>query len=123
MNMDEILQDYRDGKITIAECWERLKVIRQPKPHNEPELTTPPSRVYEPLNEMELGAIKHLQGVHFGASNGMKRFARQSKDAKELTARQREYLRLLIWRFRRQVFRTRNPDASARTYISKMKGG
>jgi ribonuclease HII len=48
------------------------------------------------------------------------RFAMQVKDAKELTQRQREYLQLLVWRHRRQIFHT-DTDARAKSYIERMK--
>lgn len=117
----EIMQAYRDGNISEAECWEQLKIIRAPKPHDEPDLTTPPSKVYEPLNKYELKAIEYLQRVSFGASNSMKRFAHQVKDAKELTGRQREYLRLLVWKYRRQIFKHFDKDKSAKAFIEAMK--
>jgi hypothetical protein len=119
--MNEILENYRNGKITLAECWEMLRTYRAPKPHDEPELTEPPSRVYEPLNEVELEVIAHLDRVSFGAANSMKRFARQIRGAKELTARQREYLRLLLWKYRRQFFSNRDADRRAKACIEKMK--
>lgn len=117
----EILAAYRKGEISEAECWERLSIVSKPRPHDEPELVAPPSKVYEPLNQSELKAIEFMQRVHFGASNSAKRFAHQVKDAKELTARQREYLRLLVHKYRRQIFRT-DYDARAKAYTQKMKG-
>jgi hypothetical protein len=117
----EILQAFQRGEMTLAECWERLKVVRKPKPHDEPELLTPPSKVYEPLNEAELKMISEFDSVSFGASNSMKRFARQVRGKKELTARQREYLRLLVWKYRRQIFGKKNADPRAKAYIETMK--
>jgi hypothetical protein len=117
----EILQAYRRGEITLAETWEMLKIIRKPKPHDEPELQTPPSKRYEPLNEAELKIISEFDSVSFGAANSMKRFAQQARGKKELTARQREYLRLLVYRYRRQIFGKKNADAKAKAYIERMK--
>jgi hypothetical protein len=117
----EILQAYRRGEITLAETWERLKIIRKPKPHDEPELKAPPSKIYEPLNDAELNVISNLDRVSFGASNSARRFAEQIKEAKELTARQREYLRILAWKYRRQIFGKKNTDARAKAYIERMK--
>ena len=117
----EIMKAYQKGDISLSECWDRLSVIRKPRPHDEPELVAPPSKVYEPLNEHELKAIECLQRVYFGASNSAKRFAHQVRDAKELTARQREYLRLLVYKYRRQIFKTKDRDERARAYIEGMK--
>jgi hypothetical protein len=117
----EILQAFQRGEITLAETWERLKVIREHKPHDEPELQAPPSKIYEPLNDAELNVISNLDRVSFGASNSARRFAEQIKEAKELTARQREYLRLLVYKYRRQIFGKKNTDARAKAYIERMK--
>jgi hypothetical protein len=118
----EIIKAFREGSITISECWNRLNGLRLAKsrPANEPEIVTPPSKVYEPLNSHELKAIAYLQGVSFGASRGAGRFAHQVKDAKELTGRQREYLRLLVFKYRRQIFGKKNADARAKEYVKEM---
>lgn len=118
----EILTAYYAGEISLSECWNQLNGLRlsKSKPANEPEIKAPPSKVYEPLNEAELKAIECLQGVSFGVSNGAKRFAHQVKDQKELTARQREYLRLLVFKYRRQIFGKKNTDARAKAYIERM---
>jgi len=118
----EIFQAFYRGEITLAQCWDELNGLRLAKsrPMNEPEIKTPPSKVYEPLNEAELKAIVHLQGLSFGASNGARRFAHQVKDMKELTARQREYLRLLVYKYRRQIFGKKNADARAKAYLQRM---
>lgn len=120
-NADDILRAYRKGEITLADCWEQLKVTKRPKPHDEPELIAPPSKVYEPLNDAELKMISEFDSVSFGASNGLKRFARNVRGQKELTARQREYLRLLVWKYRRQIFGKKSADQKAKAYIETMK--
>jgi hypothetical protein len=117
----EILQLFQKGEITLAECWERLKVIRKPRPHDEPQLVTPPSKVYEPLNEAELKILSEFSSVSFGAGSSMKRFARQTQGATQLTARQREYLRLLVYKYRRQIFGKKDADKPAKAYIEKMQ--
>jgi hypothetical protein len=119
----EIIQAYRRGDITLSECWNRLNGLRlsRSRPKNEPEITTPPSKVYEPLNEAELKAIEFLQKVTFGAAGGARRFTSQALDMKEMTARQREYLRLLVFKYRRQIFGKKNADARAKAYVERMK--
>jgi hypothetical protein len=119
----EIIRSFRDGQISLSECWDMLNGLRlsRSKPHDEPVLETPPSKVYEPLSDAELKAIEHLQGVSFGAASGARRFAHQVKDAKELTARQREYLRLLVYKYRRQIFGAHDTDTRAKAYIERMK--
>lgn len=117
----DILAKYRNGEISISECWNLMAGIRQAKTKTEIVLTQPPSKNYEALNECELEAIRNLQSVHFGMSRGAKRFAHQIKDCKELTARQREYLRGLVFKYRRQLWRD-NPDGNAKSFCSRMKG-
>lgn len=120
--MNEILQNYRDGKITLAECWNELRAIRKSKPKGEPEISPPvvkESLVYLPCNDMEIKAIERLQSVHFGMSRGAKRFVSQIKDKKELTKRQSEYLRLLVWKYRRQLWR-KDYDVRAKAWMQGM---
>jgi len=119
----EIIKAFRDGHLSISQCWDALNGLRlaKSKPANEPEIKTPPSKVYELLNSHELKAIEHLQHVSFGAASGARRFAHQVKDAKELTGRQREYLRLLVFKYRRQIFGKQNTDGRANEYIAKMQ--
>lgn len=117
-----ILTAYRKGEIGLSECWDLLRGVPNISPkRNEPKIQAKPSRVYEPLNAAELRAIEFLQRVNFGVWNSASRFVHQIKDAKELTARQRDYLRLLVYKFRRQIFRKPDRDARAKTYIERMK--
>lgn len=117
----EIIQAFTHGEISLSQCWEMLKNLRPRKANDNIVLTVPPSKVYEPLNKYELKAIEHLQGVHFGAASSARRFIRQVKEAKELTARQREYLQLLTYKYRRQIFGKRDTDQRAKAYVERMK--
>jgi hypothetical protein len=119
-NAKDIISAFYQGHMAASQCWEMLRELRKPKPKNEPEITAPPSKTYETLNEAELKAIELIQPISFGASGGARRFAHQSKDMKEMTARQREYLRLLVFKYRRQIFGAKNADARAKAYIQRM---
>jgi hypothetical protein len=118
----EIIRAFRDGHISLSQCWDALNGLHMShsRPKNEPEIKTPPSKIYESLNDAELKAIERLQGVSFGAANGAGRFARQVKESKELTARQREYLRLVVYKYRRQIFGKKDTEARAKAYLKRM---
>lgn len=118
---DEIMDRYHRGEISESQCWELLALLNQGRVSDmEYELTAPPSKVYEKLNDWELHAIEKLQGVGYGMNRSAKRFAHQIKDSQELTARQREFLRLLVWRYRRQLWK-RDQDQKAKAYLDYMK--
>lgn len=120
MNAAEIRAAYENKEISEAEYWNRLAALqeRAPKKHDI-VLTEPPSRVYYPLNQAERDAVSALQNVSFGISNGARRFAHQIKDADQLTARQREYLRGLVLKFRRQLF-GKDADHKAAALVERM---
>ena len=120
----EILEAYARGEISVSQCWDQLAGIREDKGRSKTDivLTAPPSKIYEPLNKYEVEAIRCLQGVHFGASRAAGRFAHDVKDQTELTARQREFLRGLVWRYRRQVFGGTDYDQRAQSFIERMEG-
>lgn len=123
MSADEILQEYYDGKLSVAECWSRLAQIRIPLQEHGPQITTPkqkPPLVYLPINDHERKAIAKLQSVHFGMARGAKRFVQQIKEATELTARQKEYLRVVVFKYRRQLF-GQNYEARAKVFLEEMR--
>ena len=116
----EILERYKSGKISEGECWELLGNIRLPKKeYVMPDRPKETPKVYKPISEGESKVIEALQRVHFGMSSSAKRFSRDIRNAKELTDAQRDFLKLLILRYRRQLFRAENPDNRAKEFIRK----
>lgn len=117
---EEILSAYRAGKLTEAQCWEQLRSIRSPK-KGEIVLTEPPSKTYENLNASEIEALLFLaQHVSFGAASSAKRFVRQMQGAMQMTSRQREYLRQLVYKYRRQIWSKASADHQAKAFCEKM---
>ena len=61
----------------------------------------PPPR--RPVTEWEAVALAALATCSFVPATPQKRFARQMRDATEITAKQAEWLRVLVHRYRRQI--------------------
>lgn len=118
----EILQAYRRGELTLSQCWQELASIRVVPSKDGPIIQAPPSKIYLPLNRYEIKAIEILQKVSFGMDRSGKRFIDQISSKTELTARQKEFLQLLIYKYRRQIFRHDDQSMKARSFIRNMKG-
>lgn len=119
---DEIMQAFQNGKISEGEVWNLLKKLKPVKQQEEKKLHEKSDLPKEHLNKYEIEIIERFQSVRFGSARGAARFTRDIRNSTELTPRQKEYLRLLTHRYRRQLFRIGDPDLSAKSFIEKMKG-
>lgn len=83
----------------MREWWDLHKprpVTREPKSEN-------PKPVRAPASELDLRAIKAISRVTYPVGVPAKRFARDIQGATELTDGQRDFLWMIVYRYRRQI--------------------
>ena len=103
-DFQDIRDQYDRREITLAQYWDLLKeVAKQEKRKDDYTLKEPPRGPDMPLTVREKDVIKKMQSVSFGSFGPHRKFIKQIEKVGELTARQKEYLRKLFFRYRRQL--------------------
>lgn len=95
----------------------RLADVQLEAPISTPKKKKEPPQKF-PVTSLELWALAALGKCRFGVGTWEKRFVRSLQGAIELTAKQREWLCKLIYKYRRQL---KMDNDQARAYVERLK--